>query len=87
MHLELGDPLGDASAGAGEERGADPVGDGAEPEIEACRLQLIGQDRRPRGERARTDQRVDPEIGKNAFSHAAAPETPPPAAAGRRAVG
>ena len=45
MHLEVGEPLGDR-APPGQEGRAHPVGLGAEPEVEARRLDLTRYQRR-----------------------------------------
>ena len=42
MQLDLLEPVGDQRLRAGQEAGADAIGDLAEPQIEARRLDLVG---------------------------------------------
>ena len=56
VHGEFGQPVGDRSASACEERGADPVGSWPKAQIEAGGLHLTGVDRRCRADRTGGDQ-------------------------------
>ncbi len=88
VHFEFGDPIGDTAVLAREERGADPVGHPAEPQVETRGLHLVGQDRKRTRHCATRDLRAqflrgqDPHVFPgilSQFRQALAPKSKPPA--------
>ena len=67
VQLQLVDALRDGGARAGQEARAHPVGDGAEPQVETRRLDLVGNERLLRQDGAALGERRDHPIRQNAF--------------------
>ena len=65
MQLQLVDALGDGRAGAGQKTRAHPIGDVAEPQIEARRLDLAFDKGIVRQDQARIRHRRDHAVGQN----------------------
>ena len=59
MHLEFGDAIGNGPPGAGQKRGAHPIGHRAQPQIKAGGLHLTGGKRMVGGNGAAVDQAAD----------------------------
>ena len=78
MHLEIGQAVADLAPAPAQERGAQPPGAVAQPQIEAGGLDLFGQDRRLGRDGAIGDQLLQTGIGQDSV-HAQPPrkrETP-----------
>jgi len=77
VHFEFGDAGGDAAAMPGQERGADPVGDGAKTQIQAGGLHLGVDDDGCGGNCASVDQGAYLAVGQDAgHGHRGAPLRP-----------
>ncbi len=66
MQLQLGDALPHGDARPGQKAGAHPVGDGAEPQVNARGLDLIGRKLLRRRDGAVRRQRRDHAVGQDA---------------------
>ena len=64
MQLQLDEPIRDRGAGSGQKTRAHAVGDGAEPQVEAGRLDLAGGERIMRANAAGIRQRRDHAVGQ-----------------------
>ena len=71
MQLQFGDALGDGGAGAGQKTRAHAIGDGAETQVEARRLDLVGRERIGGHNPALFRQRRDHAVGQNSWSEGA----------------
>ncbi len=67
VEFQFGDPLRDGGARAGQKTGAHAIGDGAETQIEARRLDLIGRERIARHNRAVAFKRRDHAVGQDSL--------------------
>ena len=84
VHLNVGQAVHDPVPAPRQKAGAQPIGDRSQPQIKAGGLDLFGDDRGIRRDRARPDQVADAAVGKNAVH--AGPfmrKRPPPAGDGR----
>ena len=72
MHLEIGQPVRDASPAPGQKAGTQAIGGAAKPQVQAGRLDLFGRDGGIGADDALVDQIADIAVGQNAI-HVASP--------------
>jgi len=65
VHDHVGEPVGHRAAGTGQEGGSDPPGAGAEAQVEAGGLDLVGVEGPGGGDRLARDQGLQGLAGQN----------------------